>query len=96
MCDDGVAQAWIRQLCQHGGLHHSHDLAGFGADHREAHNAVVGINEGLHEPLLFVSRLSAQDCAHRQPRNTHSDPSGLRFALAQSHTREWRVGEQAV
>ncbi len=45
----------IWQVCQHRRLYHGHDLAGLGANHREAKNLVVTpTNKNLHEPLGFV------------------------------------------
>jgi hypothetical protein len=41
MCENGIAQVRIWQTRQDSHLYHGHDLAGFGADHREAKNAVV-------------------------------------------------------
>lgn len=39
--ENSIAQHRIRQPGQHHRLHRGHDLAGFGADHREAENAIV-------------------------------------------------------
>src|ERR1700741_252621 len=65
MRNDGIAKSRIWETRQHCSLHHSHDLSGLGADHREAEKAVVTPNKGLHEPLCFVSRLRPQHSAHR-------------------------------
>jgi hypothetical protein len=84
--EEGVAEPRVWQVCQHRRLRHGDDLAGLGAKHREAENAVVTPpNERLHEALLFVGRLRPQHRAHRQPRDAHGDALALRFALGQSH-----------
>src|SRR5215471_18817994 len=55
MCDDGIAELRIWQVRQHRRLHHGHDLTGFGADHREAENAVLArTDKNLHKALRFV------------------------------------------
>ena len=75
-------------------LHRGHDLAGRGANHREADNEVVAhTDKNLHETLCFVRRLCSQHRAHRQLRHPRGDALALR---AQSHVGEWRVREQAV
>jgi hypothetical protein len=95
--ENGVSEPPIWQVCQHRRLHRSHDLAGLGANHREAENAVVApTDKSLHEALCFVRRLCPQHSAHRQLRDAHGDALVLRFAFAQSHVGEWRVREQAV
>jgi len=72
-----------------------HDLAGFGANHREAENAVVAPSDkSLHEALCFARRLCAQHRAHRQPRDAHGDALALRIAFAQSHVGKWSVNRQ--
>src|SRR5215468_487839 len=93
---DSVAEPRIWQICQHRRLHCGDDLAGFGANHREADNAVVITDKSLHEALFFVSCLRPQHSAYRQPRDAHSDALALRFAFGQSHTGKRRVGEHAV
>jgi hypothetical protein len=51
--EDGVAEPRVWQVCQQRRLRHGDDLAGLGAKHREAENAVVTPpNERLHEALL--------------------------------------------
>jgi hypothetical protein len=47
MGDDGVGQALVRQTGQHRHLHRGHDLAGRGADHREAEDMVAGADRDL-------------------------------------------------
>ena len=95
--ENGVAEPPIWQVCQHRRLHRGHDLAGLGANHREAENEVVApADKSLHETLCFVRRLCSQHRAHRQLRDPRGDALALRFAFAQSHVGQWRVCEQAV
>src|SRR5690349_12423541 len=54
MRDDGVAELRKWQARKHRGLHHGHDFAGLGANHREAEDAVVTPNKRLHEPLCLA------------------------------------------
>src|SRR5712692_7949677 len=97
MCENGVAEPRIWQLCHHGRLYSGQDLAGLGTDHREAANTVVALtDQNLHETLPFVGRLRPQHCAHRQSRDAHGDPLASRVAFAQSHVGEGRVREHAV
>ena len=50
MRDDGIAELRVWETRQHRRLHHGHDLAGLGADHREAENAVVArTDKNFHE-----------------------------------------------
>src|SRR5437016_5727662 len=95
--ENGVTQPRIWQVCQHRRLHRGHDLAGLGADHREAENAVVArADKNLHEALRFVRRRRPSHAAHRQPRDTHAHTLMLRFAFAQSDMSQWRLSEHAV
>jgi hypothetical protein len=41
MCENGIARIRIWQARQDSHLYYGHDLAGFGAYHREAKNVVV-------------------------------------------------------
>ena len=95
--ENGVSELGIWQVGQHRRLHRSQNLAGLGANHREAENAFVApIDKNLHEALCFVRCLRPQHSAHRQPRDTHGDTLLLRFAFTESHVGERRVREQAV
>ncbi len=96
MCDHRIAEPLVRQPGQHRGLHHGHDLAGFGADHREAEDAIVAADQGFHEAARFIGRVRAEHRAHRHPRDPHGDPFALGLALGQADMGQWRIGEQAV
>jgi hypothetical protein len=61
---NGVAKARVGQARQHRRLHHGDDLAGLGANHREAVNAVIVTHQRLHETLSF-GRLRPQHSADR-------------------------------
>ena len=85
------------QVGQHRRLHRSQNLAGLGANHREAKNAVVApTNQNLHEALCFVRCFRSQHSPHRQSRDARGDTLLLRFAFTESHVGERRVREQAV
>jgi len=62
--ENGIAQRRIRQPGEHHRLHRGHDLAGLGADHREAENTfVTSTDESFHEALLVAGRLiTAPNC----------------------------------
>src|SRR5215510_1113459 len=95
--ENGVAKPRIWQICQHRRLHRGDDLAGLGANHREAENAVViPTHKSLHEALSFSGCLRPQHNVRRQFRDAHGDALALRFAFSQSHVRKWRVREHAV
>ena len=67
VCDDSVAKLWIWQVREHRGLNHGHDLAGFGADHGEAENAVVALcDKSLHEAFRLARGLRSQHGFHQQ------------------------------
>src|SRR5260370_41744574 len=96
MRDNGIAELRIWETCQHRGLHDGHDLAGLGADHREAENAVVTPNKGLHEPLCFVPRLRRQNGAHRYPLARLSNPRPLHLPLPWPDPRHGWMAEQTI
>ena len=96
MCDYGVAEHRVRQVCQHRRLHRGHHLARFGTNHRETADAVVTADKNLHETECFIGRLRPQHGAHRQPGDARSDTLPLRFALAQPDMGKGRVGEHAI
>ena len=76
----------IWQARQHSHLHHGHGLAGFGADHREAKNAVVACSDKrLHKALSFVDGVRPKHGTHREFCDTGFDTLTLRLAFAQSH-----------
>src|SRR6202167_3576567 len=92
-----VAKPRVGQVRQHRHLHHGHDLAGLGADHGEAEDAVVTVpDESLHEAQCLAARLRPQHSAHRHPGDAHLDALTFRLAFAQSHVRERRIREHAV
>src|SRR5262249_60501950 len=81
---------------EHGHLNRGHDLAGFGAEHREAENTVaLRVDEHLHKSPRFRNGHCAKDIGHGQPGKTIRDAElfGLRFA--KSNSSELRVGEHA-
>ena len=59
--ENGVSELGIWQVGQHRRLHRSQNLAGVGANHREAENPfVASIDKNLHEALCFVRCLCPQ------------------------------------
>ena len=97
MCENGIAQIRIWQARQDSHLYHGHGLAGFGADHREAKNAVVTRGDKrLHKALSFVDRVRPEHGAHRQFCDTRFDTLTLRLAFAQSHPCKRGIGKHAV
>ena len=96
MRENRVAEPRIGQISKHGRLDRGHDLAGLGANHGEAKNAVIVLSDkSLHEPLCFFSRLCSQDRAYRELREARAHALVLRIAFAQSHVGKLRVREQA-
>src|SRR5215510_10733302 len=94
--ENGVAKLRIWQICQHRRLHRGDDLAGLGANHREADNSVVITDKSLHEALFFVSCLRPQHRAYRQLRDAYGDALASCFGFAQPHARKRRVRKHAV
>jgi hypothetical protein len=50
--ENGVSEPPIWQVRQHRRLHRGHDLAGLGANHREAENAVVAPTRTFMKPCV--------------------------------------------
>ena len=70
-------------------LHRGHDLAGLGADHREAENAVTRASTSTFmKPCVFVDRSRPQHGAHRQLGHPHRDALALGFAFVQANPSE--------
>src|SRR5262245_61361045 len=94
--ENGVAEPRIWQICQHRRLHRGDDLAGLGANHREAENAVVITDKSLHESMCFGTCLLPHHRAYRQLRDAYFDALAFRFGFAQPHARKRRVRKHAV
>src|SRR5271165_3304236 len=95
--DDGVAQLRVRKPRHHRGLDDGHNLAGLGADHGEAQDAIVArADHDLHEACLLAGRLCAQDLAHRQPPHPHRDALTLSLGFGEADARQRRVGEHDI
>ena len=85
------SQVRIWQTRQDSHLYHGHDLAGFGAYHREAKNMVVtGGDKRLHKALSLVDRMGPKHGTHRQFCDTRFDTLTLRLAFTQSHPVQGR------
>ena len=88
MGEDGIADRRGGQASQHCHLHAGHDFARLGADHREAHDAILACgDEGLHEALPLACGVRAHDCVHGQLRDAHRDPLLPRLAFARFERR---------
>ncbi len=70
------------QAGQHRDLHRGHDFAGLRAEHREAEDAVVRPDDGLHEAGGPSGRPRAQDGSHRQLYDADGGVAGQRLGLA--------------
>jgi hypothetical protein len=89
VCEDGIAQGRIWEARQHCHLYDGYDLPGFGANHREAKNAVVACgDERLHKALSLVDRVCPKHGTRRQFCDTHFDTLTLRLA--------WREAQRLV
>ena len=85
------SQVRIWQTRQDSHLYHGHDLAGFGADHREAKNFVVACgHKRLHKTLCFIDRVRPKHRTRRQFCDTRFDTLTLRLAFTQSHPVQGR------
>jgi hypothetical protein len=92
MRENGIAQFRIWQARQDSHLYHGHGLAGFGADHCEAKNAVVAPGDKrLHKALSFVDRVRPKHGTRRQFCDTRFDTLTLRLAFAQPHPCKRRI-----
>src|SRR5262245_57268733 len=94
MRDDRITQRREWQASQDRGLHGCHNLARFGAYHREAQDAVVDCaDEYLHEAPRLVSRCSSEDAAHGERCDTDSGILFPRFLFRETNSRQGWIGK---